>query len=593
MFRNVSFQRLLLCSAVSGSLIACGGDDAETLDLQIQVRGPDDSPTSLTTGFPAAVDSCVETLRVAAYQGTKLVDRVEVQWRDRTASLPNVAFGRENWITVEGISGGGTDCAPEGEVVASGSTARFTFGDNDIVPELMVMTALPFRFQPAYWFNRNSEASESLLYELPGNRAGHTMTELPDKSGQVVIGGAIMGAGGIGDSGVVGFVDTIEFFDAFTGEFLTFFEEGCTSDAATCALRLPTGTGFHAAAAFEDGSILISGGLVDSGFGFLEPSADTYVLEVTGRAEGYLTPVTVSGAAPEMRAFHTATRMDDGRIVIAGGIGQTYGVGAQYLTSIYEVLPEEDPRDLVVTDSGARLTVGRALHTATNLSDNGHGVMVVGGRNAAGVVGTSEVLFQFPIGVDSPLEVEPLIIGGNAFNDLGTPRFGHSAVHYTCPNNDDEFLAIVGGYTTAGAGQLDGGAPSATVEVYQPALRFRDQNEYEWASRTATLPGGGRAFGNALTMPLSGDLMFLGGTDGDGNPTNTADRLFNVEWADCEVFESPQAVGGGMGAARAYAAASVLSNGFVFVTGGFDGANTLESSEFYNPNDYSLVADNY
>lgn len=583
-----NLQRFVLCAGFAGFAVGCGDDGGNAQQLSIEIHGPDDGPDSFTTGFPIAVDECVESIRFTSFQGNTLSDESEADWRDRSVTLPAVEYGAEAWVSVEGISSGAAGCPASGAVVASGATGRFSFDEQEVLPNLVAMTATPQRFTPGYWYDRNGETARELIYELPGQeRGGHTMTAIGDGSGYVIVGGAKMTAAGAGVSGsnMSALVDTIEFYDNLTGEFLTFFEEGCTSDPTTCALRLPAGSAFHAAAPMGDDMILISGGyrLVN---GRLDPSDETYVLEITGRAEGRIVPVPFGGGTAEPRAMHTATQMSDGRVVIIGGVRRPYG-GGGFVNSIYEVYPAASANAMVVEDAGVALTTGRVLHTATQIDTDGHGIIVVGGLGEAGVVGSSEVVFQYPLG--DPLQVEPLTVGGTAVNDLQMPRFGHTAVRYSCPTVDEEFVAIVGGYQAAGATELEGANPTALVEVYIPGARFSGSQQYEWSTQTTTLPSGPRAFASAVSLPLSGDMLVMGGLDGTGAPQATADRLYQQFWSDCEVFEVGAAVGGGMTDARAHATSAVLGNGFVFTTGGQGAAGSLESSEFYNPDDYRLV----
>lgn len=586
--------RRVAATAITVSLAACGGDDGTVSTLNLQIHGPDDGPSSSTIGFPESVDRCVSSLRFRSHQGTTFLAETEVDWDASPATLPKLGFGSDNWISVEGISSGDTGCPGAGEVAASGSTSRFSWGAKDVIPpQVHVLTGVPLRFQPAFWFNPDSASSVELLYELPDQeRAGHTVTALEDGSGYLVVGGAKMGGAGIAGSGITGLVDTVEFYDAYTGQFLTVYEDGCAGDTQTCALRVPGGgTAFHTATSMEDGRVLIAGGLRRTGSGdALVPSADVFVLEITGQAEGTLTPVPYGGTAfPMERAFHTATRMGDGRVLLIGGIGRTYAPSPIFQSEVYQVAPQAE---LEVTDSGADLSVPRALHTSTYFDAFSHGVIVVGGRGNSGPVQTSEVIFAESAGAsfDTPLAVD-VFNAGNSSSDLQVPRFGHGAVKYSCPGSDDEYLAIIGGYTAAGDTLLAGSEPTAVVEVYLPRSRFEGAARYAFSDATATLPSGGRAFGLALSLPLSGDVMYVGGIDGGGAVVDAADRLFQQNWNQCDVFEIPQRVDQGLTRGRAHAAGLVLSNGFGFVTGGFDGTASLESSEFYNPGDYSLVKD--
>ncbi|MFT6400035.1 MAG: hypothetical protein ACJAYU_004805 [Bradymonadia bacterium] len=591
------FTRLALIASVLAA--ACGGDEATSQSFNMEIHGPNDGPDSSTIGFPTAVDSCVGSLRFSSYQGTTLIAQTELAWNTpMPAALPRLGFGAETWIAVEGLSSANCEIdgefVDEGTVVASGATPRFTAEQGGLLPELtLVLTGRPNRFQRAFRYgagNDQVEMSRPLLYELDGeDRAGHTVTELEDGSGWLVIGGAKMTTlgDGVSGSGITSLVDSIEFYDAFRGEFLTLFEDGCSESVSACALRLPEGVAFHTSTSLPDGRVLVLGGLKLSGGDALLPTPNAYVIEITGRAEGTVTPVNyASDVFPAARAFHTATRMADGRVVFIGGIGRTYAPEPTYQADIYQVVPVGD---LMITDSGANLNNVRGLHTATFFSRNAHGIMVVGGRDVSGAVGTSEVVYAVSNDFAQPLAVDE-ITAENSTSRLAVPRFGHSATRYSCPGTDEEFLAIVGGFTTAGGTFLQGGAPTATVEVYRPD-DFANNDLYGWAAETSQLVNGGRAYGAAVSLPVSGDLVFMGGITGDGSTSSAGDRIFNQSWSDCHVLEMPRSTENTMGTARAFFALAELSTGFLMPTGGFDGTASVETSEFFNPNEYGLVAE--
>lgn len=565
----------------------CGGDDPVLETVNISIHGPDDSPSQDTIGFPKDVDPCVDTLRITSYDGLRVADQVVARWNESGIRLPTLKFGSEAWISVEGISSGASGCPPEGRTVASGATPRFTYEPDALGSlDLDIFTTVAKAFGRAFWYNDDTETSEELLYELPGQeRAGHTISALTDGSGYLVIGGAKMGLPGIENSGITGVVDTIEFYDAFTGQFLAVYDDSCTTGDASCALRLPEGVAFHTATTMDDGRVLIVGGLgvLAGGTGLL-PSSRAYVLEMTGYAAGYLEEVPyASGVTSVGRAFHTATKMSDGRVVIIGGIGSSYG-SPTYHASVHQVAPGDV---LEITDAGVSLSAARAMHSATYFDRNGHGIVVFGGRGASGVVAQSEVIFADSSDFSQPLLPE-VWNAGNTEQALRTARFGHSAVRFSCPGNPVEYLAVVGGFTEAGAHPLAGSAPTDMVEFYDPDARFDETPLYAFSAATATLPGGGRAFGSGVSLPLTGDVLYMGGIDASGAVSAKADRLQN-DWDPCGELAAPQAVPGGMGRARAHAAAVMLSSGFAFITGGQGATGSLEHSEFYNPDDYALV----
>jgi hypothetical protein len=174
---------------------------------------------------------------------------------------------------------------------------------------------------------------------MTSTREDHTATLLDD--GRVLIaGGNDVGAHAVASA---------ELYDPKTGKF-----------SATGSMTTPRG--FHTATLLADGRVLITGGDLaawsDSG-PFLA-SAEIYDPK-TGK-------FTATGSMTIGRAWHAATLLADGRVLITGGTE----ADATSLASaeIY------DPKTGKFTATGS-MTIGRIYHTATLLSDGR--VLVAGG----------------------------------------------------------------------------------------------------------------------------------------------------------------------------------------------------------------------
>ena len=81
----------------------------------------------------------------------------------------------------------------------------------------------------------------------------------------------------------------------------------------------------------------------------------------------------------EARAFHIATLLADGRVLVTGGVN---GSGAVAAAEIY------DPAGNTWTPAGT-MDVPRVLHSATRMA-NGQ-VLVVAGRNEGGLLASAEI----------------------------------------------------------------------------------------------------------------------------------------------------------------------------------------------------------
>ena len=175
---------------------------------------------------------------------------------------------------------------------------------------------------------------------LVHGRYGHTATSLPD--GRVVV---IGGATSDQEEGVL----EAEIYDPATG---TFVETG----------SLATGRAGHTATLWGDGRVLVVGGEAGP-----EPVAST--AELFDPATGTFAP---AGRLSSFRFAHTATLLPDGRVLIAGGL-----VANDYETyDPIDTAEVYDPSSGTWTRTGS-LTGARGLHTASLLDDGR--VLIVGG----------------------------------------------------------------------------------------------------------------------------------------------------------------------------------------------------------------------
>jgi hypothetical protein len=119
----------------------------------------------------------------------------------------------------------------------------------------------------------------------------------------------------------------------------------------------------HTATLLLDGRVLFAGGLVANG-GNIEGGITT----LTGSAEIY-DPATgkfsPTGSMSDTRAWHAATRLKDGRVLVVGGLGPAYA-------EVY------DPTTGDFTRTGTPIHKRAIEHTATLLTDGR--VLMAGGR---------------------------------------------------------------------------------------------------------------------------------------------------------------------------------------------------------------------
>lgn len=267
---------------------------------------------------------------------------------------------------------------------------------------------------------------------LSVNRASSTATLLLD--GRVLIAGGY----DCGRAGEDGIWPTAEVFDPATGAF-----------SATGSMH--TGREFHTATLLADGRVLIAGGYTvpppaaAGGVTLASVRTAESAASVLKTAELY-DPATgrfsTTGSMTTIRDNHTATLLEDGRVLVVGGGGEGYASSTS--ADVY------DPETGTFTATGS-LTTGRWLHTATRLADGR--VLILGGRSPQDFVHDSAEVYDPRSGT---------------FRSAGSMREGRQ--QHTATLLDDGRVLITGGYWSDGQ---DGRVLSST-ELYDPATGASD-----------------------------------------------------------------------------------------------------------------------
>ena len=200
---------------------------------------------------------------------------------------------------------------------------------------------------------------------------------------------------------------------------------------------LPSGSVGTAIAELPNGMLLISGGGAINDMGQLTAVSNT--LSVYDPAYGFVFPTGVTMTSA--RAYHQATTLDDGRILITGGVGEVSG-GVERPTVSAELIELGADGELIVTTSSSlQVNVPRAHHAALKLNDGT--VLITGGLNGEGAPLADTTRF-FP--------------GDNTFRaqaEMATARAFHAMVPL---DRSKELAAVIGGMSATG--------PSDSVELY-------------------------------------------------------------------------------------------------------------------------------
>ena len=282
----------------------------------------------------------------------------------------------------------------------------------------------------------------------------------------------------------------------------------------------------HTATMLNNGLILIAGGIGSDGNSLASAELYNPITAVS----------TPTGNLNTPRASHTATLLDNGTVLIAGGCsGCPPGANGTSLADaeIY------DPATGMFTPTGS-MTTPREYHTAT-LLNNGL-VLITGGLASGASLNSAEVY-------------SPAAGTFTATGSLNNARYWQAATLL-----NDGTVLITGG-------QMDGQtwAPPA-AEIYNAStgvFTLTANNMISARSQhTATL--------------LNGGMVLLAGGNGAAGPIGAAELYDPVA--------GTFTVTGSLITPRYAQPATLMSNGIVLLAGGLDGnANSLDSAELFDP----------
>jgi N-acetylneuraminic acid mutarotase len=313
----------------------------------------------------------------------------------------------------------------------------------------------------------------------------------------------------------------------------------------------------HTATALGDGRVLVTGGATYIPGAMSRLSDDGHVQAAGANSPLGIVPFssteiydpstghwTLTNAMRDARVFHTATRLSNGKVLVAGGLN----TGGSELNSAE--LYDPSTGNWHVTGS---MNTPRVWHTATLLADGR--VLVVGGFYARDPVthiwtptSTAEVY-------------DPTQGTWDPVTGMGTARAIHAAARLS-----DETVLIVGG-------ELGGGSSTRSSEIYHPTTGLwslgGDLNVARAYHRAVLLPNG--------KVLVAGGGYWSGAPEGHYYPTDTAEEY--------QPNTNSWNLTGALGASRMLHSMVLLSNGEVLVAGGFqgphDGDNILASAEVY------------
>jgi Kelch motif/Galactose oxidase, central domain len=308
-----------------------------------------------------------------------------------------------------------------------------------------------------------------------------------------------------------------------------------TADIFTSVNLMTKKRAYHTITPLNNGKVLIAGGhdgILNSAFNSAElydPSTNTF------------TPI--ANPMINARYSHTATKLDNGKVLLVGGRDSANPLGSAELY---------DPVANAFTATGNNMTAVRYFHTATLLA-NGK-VLITGGKGSGTNYSSAELY-------------DPDLNTFTSTGSMHTLRFGQAATLLP-----DGKVIITGGRDTATAA-------FTSAELYDPSAGT-------FAYTTGSM-NAGRNF-HTTTLLSNGKILITGGS----NNNNYSGCIASAEVFDpgTNTFSYTTTP---MNSTRYHHIATLLSGGKVLITGGSSTSAYLGSAEIYDPNTDTFTSTPY
>jgi hypothetical protein len=241
--------------------------------------------------------------------------------------------------------------------------------------------------------------------------------------------------------------------------------------------------------------------------------------------------------------YDTATMLDDGSVLLAGGgnfVSTGSGVDVLTTAQLY------DPTTGSLSNTGPTLQ-GVISPTTVRLADGR--VLLAGGKiiNQGGAPTAAAELYDPSSGTFSFAGL------------MTTPRYNHTATLL-----QDGYVLIAGGSASGVTGN-----PLASAELYDPVSKtFSSINDMNTAHADHT-----------ATLLADGHVLIAGGSNRPNTARNSVTSIAEIYDPATRAF----ALTGPMQTPREFHQAVLLNNGEVLVAGGDDTLHVLASTELYDP----------
>ncbi len=298
----------------------------------------------------------------------------------------------------------------------------------------------------------------------------------------------------------------------------------------------PTGTSYSVTCAFTSNNAVQFS------------NSNSLTTPVYGTVTSQPAPVetTASGQLITLRAGHQATLLDDGTVLVTGGVSGKVGTDGNtgVNPSGINVLASTELYSNGTFVSGAQLSTPRFRHTAT-LLPNGQ-VLITGGFNGGSYLATAELYTpgSTPGSLGSFAATAEYDSSNGSFDgpqtQMHSPRYFHTATFLPASGQ----VLIVGGTS-------DGSTALNTAELYDPLT----------GQFTLTSPMSTARWMHTATLLSDGTVLIAGGDDGAGDTLSSAE-IYNPGTNKFTLVSSSMLIG------RKLAQAIALGDGTVLITGG-------------------------
>jgi len=303
----------------------------------------------------------------------------------------------------------------------------------------------------------------------------------------------------------------------------------------------------HTQTLMQNGKVLVTGGFYNAG-----PFTTTATAEIYDPATGKWRNVA---SMQVTRAYHTATLLPSGKVLVAGGLNISNGV----TTNTAELF---DPVTETWSSAG---TFNQARQSATATLLNNGKVLIVGGYNSSNTGGLASANLY-----------DPSTNSWSTTANLATARHDQTA---TLLQNG---LVLVAGGISATSTPQNGTYPVNT-ELFDP-----DGNGGvgTWTA-TGDLTKG--RSGHSATLLTDGRVLVAGGYNNYQLPNGSDSNLAGVEIYDPDL--GTWTAGASLNTARSTHRAALLPDGEIIVVGGaISGTVSTATTEIYNPTGNSWTA---